>query len=150
MSEPETTGARATPVPQTARVRGGVQLAALGATLGGLGVIFGAFGAHLLRARLAPDLLEIYRTGVLYQMFHALALLALAGISHRLRRPGLVAALFGVGVLIFSGTLYALALSGVRTWGAVTPLGGVALIAGWTTVLVGLVSKKSSTTGATG
>lgn len=148
MSELETTGSRAIPAPD-AEPGGGVPLAALGATLGGLGVIFGAFGAHLLRARLAPDLLEIYRTGVLYQMFHALALLALAGISDRLCRPRLVTALFGGGVLIFSGTLYALALTGTRTWGAVTPLGGAALIAGWTTVLIGLLSKKRSTRNGT-
>ena len=122
--------------------RAQTRLAALGAALGGLGVVLGAFGAHALRARVSPEMLEVYRTGVLYQLFHALALLALAGLRERVRRPTLVAALFGGGVLIFSGSLYLLAITGTRAWGAVTPVGGVALIAGWFTVLCGLLARR--------
>jgi uncharacterized membrane protein YgdD (TMEM256/DUF423 family) len=119
------------------------QLAALGALLGGLGVVLGAFGAHALRARISPELLEVYRTGVLYQLFHALALLALAGLCDRLRRPRLIAILFGTGVLIFSGSLYTLAITGIRGWGAVTPFGGACLIAGWGVLLCSLLFRRA-------
>ena len=118
------------------------KLAALGAAFGVSGVVLGAFGAHALRARLTPEMLEIYRTGVLYQLFHAVALLAVAGICDRLRRPVLVAVLFGAGVAIFSGSLYVLAITGARMWGAITPVGGLALIAGWTWILFGLMSRR--------
>lgn len=118
------------------------RLAALGALFGVLGVLLGAFGAHALRSRISGEMLEIYRTGVLYQMFHAVALIAVAGICDRLRRPRLVGVLFGGGVIVFSGSLYALAITGVRLWGAVTPLGGLALIAGWTWILFGLVTRR--------
>jgi uncharacterized membrane protein YgdD (TMEM256/DUF423 family) len=87
-------------------------------------------------------MLEIYRTGVFYQLFHAVALLAVAGLCDRLRRPGFVVALFGVGVVIFSGSLYLLAVTGVRMWGAITPVGGLALITGWTWILFGLMCKR--------
>ncbi len=105
-------------------------------------MLLGAFGAHALRSRISGEMLEIYRTGVLYQMFHAVALIAVAGICDRLRRPRLVGVLFGGGVIVFSGSLYALAITGVRLWGAVTPLGGLALIAGWTWILFGLVTRR--------
>lgn len=106
---------------------------ALGALLALLAVAAGAFGAHALRARLAPDALAIFDTAARYQMTHALALVATAWAATRW--PGrLVAAagwLFVLGILLFSGSLYALALSGVRALGMITPLGGVAFIAGW-------------------
>jgi len=117
--------------------------ATVGALLGASGVVLGAFGAHALRARLSPDHLEVYRTGVLYHLIHAVALVAVAGVADRLRRPTLTIALFGGGVLIFSGSLYALAITGVRTWGAVTPIGGVALIAGWLSMLFRSASRIS-------
>lgn len=117
-------------------------LAALGAGLGLVGVLLGAFGAHALRARISPEMLEIYRTGVLYQLIHAVALLGAAGLSERLRHSRLVGALFGGGVLVFSGSLYILAITGTRGWGAVTPLGGLALIAGWAAMLWDLVGKR--------
>ena len=110
-------------------------IAAAGA-LGFTGVALGAFGAHALKARLSPELLEVYKTGVFYQLVHAVALLAVAGLWARLRVPRLTTALFVGGVVIFSGSLYALAISGVRIWGAVTPLGGLAFLAGWLTVLL--------------
>jgi len=106
---------------------------AAGGLSGAVAVAAGAFGAHALRGRLAPDLLAVYQTGAQYQALHALALLA-CGLMVT-RAPGLLAAaagwLFLAGTLLFSGSLYALALSGVRALGAVTPFGGVAFIAGW-------------------
>ena len=107
------------------------------ATLGSLSafvaVAAGAFGAHGLRARLQPDLLAVFETGARYQMYHALALLAVAWAVTRWPGPWPARAgwLFVAGTVLFSGSLYALALSGVRWLGAVTPLGGVAFLAGW-------------------
>ncbi len=100
--------------------------------LGFLGVATGAFGAHLLKSRLSPDLLAVWQTAVLYHLLHAVALLALAlfgKASGTDIRPGAIA--FTAGILVFSGSLYALALSGIRVLGAVTPLGGLAFLAGW-------------------
>lgn len=106
-------------------------------------VAAGAFGAHALRDRLAPDLLSVFQTGATYQMYHALALLAvgvLLGRSALGGSPWLTTAgwLFVAGTLLFSGSLYVLALSGVRWLGAVTPLGGVAFLAGWIALVVGV------------
>ena len=100
-------------------------------TLGFSAVALGAFGAHGLRDRLAPPMLEIYRTGVLYHLVHALAVLAVALAADRLRRPRLIAGLFTAGITIFSGD--ALPAGDHRqTWlGAVTPLGGLCLLAAW-------------------
>lgn len=96
-------------------------------------VAAGAFGAHALRARLTPELLAIFETAARYQMYHALGLLAVAWAASRW--PGALPVwagwLFVAGTVLFSGSLYALALTGVRWWGAVTPLGGVAFLAGW-------------------
>lgn len=106
---------------------------ALGAVSAALSVAAGAFGAHALKARLSPDLLAAFETGARYQMFHALGLLAVAFAASR--SPGPLAAwagwLFVAGTLLFSGSLYALALTGLRFLGAVTPFGGVAFLAGW-------------------
>jgi uncharacterized membrane protein YgdD (TMEM256/DUF423 family) len=107
----------------------------LAGLVGLTGVALGAFGAHGLRDRLGPGMLEVYRTGVLYHLVHAVALLAVALGAARLRRARLVATLFTAGVAIFSGSLYALAVTQVRWLGAVTPLGGVALMAGWAVLL---------------
>jgi uncharacterized membrane protein YgdD (TMEM256/DUF423 family) len=103
----------------------------LSAVLGFLGVALGAFGAHGLKSRVGPEMVEVWKTGVLYHLFHVLALLAVALAGERIgwRRP--VAALFTVGIVIFSGSLYVLTLSGKGWLGAVTPLGGVAFLAGW-------------------
>ena len=104
-------------------------LVAAGALLAGLAVIFGAFGAHALRTHIGPEALGWWHTGVEYQMWHGLAVLAL-GLSDRpwLRLP---AWLMVAGAAIFSVTLYAMALGGPRWLGAVTPLGGLFMIAGW-------------------
>lgn len=116
------------------------QVLALGAALGALGVALGAFGAHALRERLSPADLAIFETGVRYQMYHAVALLGLSAWADRNPAPklGWAARCFGLGVAIFSGSLYLLVVTQQRWLGAVTPLGGVALIAGW--VLVALAS----------
>jgi uncharacterized membrane protein YgdD (TMEM256/DUF423 family) len=105
----------------------------LGALAALIAVAAGAFGAHALKARLAPDMLAIFDTGARYQMAHALALLATAWAATRWPGRWITAAgaLFVAGIVLFSGSLYGLALSGVRAFGAVTPLGGVAFIAGW-------------------
>jgi uncharacterized membrane protein YgdD (TMEM256/DUF423 family) len=105
----------------------------LGALLAGLGVAAGAFGAHALRARLAPNDLAIFETAVRYQMYHALALLAVAWVASQWPGPLPRAAgwLFMAGTVVFSGSLYTLVLTGQRWLGAVTPIGGVAMLAGW-------------------
>ncbi len=104
-----------------------------GATLALVGVALGAFGAHALRERLSPEDLAIFETGVRYHMYHALALFAVAWAASRWPGTAVNAAgwMFIVGVLVFSGSLYALVLTDTRWLGAITPLGGVALILGW-------------------
>ena len=105
----------------------------LGCFMAGLGVAAGAFGAHALKQRLAPDLLAVFETGVRYQMYHALGLLAVAFASDRWRGVNFNPAgwLFLIGIILFSGSLYALCLTGVRVLGASTPLGGLCFLAAW-------------------
>ena len=116
---------------------------ALGSASALVAVAAGAFGAHALRARLAPDLLAVFETGARYHMYHALALLAAAWAVARWPGPWPVRAgwLFLAGTLLFSGSLYALALSGLRWLGAITPLGGAAFLAGWACLLLGAVRR---------
>ena len=98
-----------------------------------LGVALGAFGAHALRSRLSEDMLAIFETGTRYHFYHALGLFAVAWISKNYP-SGLVSAAgwaFVFGIAIFSGSLYVLSISGVRWWGAITPIGGVAFLVGW-------------------
>jgi uncharacterized membrane protein YgdD (TMEM256/DUF423 family) len=98
-----------------------------------ISVAAGAFGAHALRARLDPAALAVFETGARYQMYHALALLAVGWAASRWPGPwaGRAGWLFVAGTLLFSGSLYALALTGIRWLGAITPLGGAAFLAGW-------------------
>ena len=105
----------------------------IGALLAGLSVALGAFGAHGLRNTLSPEDIATFETGARYQMYHALALLAVAWAYARWELPLITVAgwLFVIGIVIFSGSLYTLVLSGQRWLGAVTPLGGAALIAAW-------------------
>ena len=106
----------------------------IGAVLGFLGVAVGAFGAHGLRGRLSPDMLAVFEIGVRYQMYHVFALLVVAAaIGHAGRTRLLMAAgwCFIAGILIFSGSLYALALSGTTMFGAITPIGGLGFLIGW-------------------
>ncbi len=106
---------------------------ALGALSGLIGVAAGAFGAHALRERLAPDVLAVFETAARYQMYHALALLAVGWATTRWPESVAVWAgwLFVAGTVIFSGSLYALALTGIRWLGAITPIGGLCFLAGW-------------------
>ena len=110
----------------------------VGALMGFVGVGLGAFGAHALKGRLTPDMLAVFETGVRYQMYHALALLATAALMSRSEgRAVLVAGWsFTAGILIFSGSLYALALTGVTILGAVTPIGGLAFLIGWAALTI--------------
>jgi uncharacterized membrane protein YgdD (TMEM256/DUF423 family) len=116
---------------------------ALGTLSALMAVGAGAFGAHGLRSRLTPDLLTVFETAARYQMYHALALLAVAWAVTRWPGPWAVRAgwLFVAGTVLFSGSLYALALSGVRWLGAVTPLGGAAFLAGWGCLLLAAVRR---------
>jgi uncharacterized membrane protein YgdD (TMEM256/DUF423 family) len=101
-------------------------------------VAAGAFGAHALRERLPSSLLAIFETAARYQMYHALALLVLARLGEAGSR-GLARAagwLFTVGIVLFSGSLYLLSVTGVRWLGAITPLGGAAFLAGWTALAI--------------
>lgn len=117
-------------------------------TLGGLsgfiGVAAGAFGAHALRSRLDPGMHEVFETAARYQMYHALALVAAAWACARW--PGPAAAVAGwsfvVGTLLFSGSLYGMALTGQRALGIVTPFGGVAFLAGW--LALALAARRGS------
>ncbi len=105
----------------------------LGAISACISVAAGAFGAHGLRGRLEPPALAIFETAARYQMYHALALFAVAWAVTRWPGPWAVRAgwLFVIGTVIFSGSLYALSLTGVRWLGAITPLGGLAFLTGW-------------------
>jgi uncharacterized membrane protein YgdD (TMEM256/DUF423 family) len=114
----------------------------IAAVLGGLSVAAGAFASHALREKLserclrrATPTLEIFETGARYQMYHALALLLVALLISRIESPPptLIASgwLFIIGIAIFSGSLYALSLTGVKSLGAIAPLGGAAFLAGW-------------------
>ena len=114
--------------------------AAWGAVSALIAVLAGAFGAHALRERLPSELLAAFETGARYQMYHALALFAVAWATTQwptqpVRRAGW---LFIGGTVLFSGSLYVLALSGVTWWGAVTPVGGVLLLAGWASLALGV------------
>ena len=106
----------------------------LGSLLGALSVGLGAFGAHGLRSRMPPDRLDNFETAARYQMYHALALLGAsfaAGAWPGSALPVIAGWLFAAGILLFCGSLYLLVFTGQRMWGAVTPLGGLAFIAGW-------------------
>ena len=106
----------------------------IAAVLGFLGVAFGAFGAHGLRNRLSPEMLSVFETGVRYQMYHVFGLLGVAAAIGSFGQARFLYAAgwsFVVGVLIFSGSLYALALTGTGMFGAITPIGGVGLLVGW-------------------
>ncbi len=134
ITESSTPNSRIPPVPSTTRL-----FLSLGAFSAMLSVMIGAFGAHALRARVTPDLLAVYHTGAQYHFYHSLGLLAIAAFAARF--PHIAALkwsgwLMVVGILLFSGSLYILALTGIRTFGAVTPLGGVAFILAWALLAV--------------
>jgi uncharacterized membrane protein YgdD (TMEM256/DUF423 family) len=106
----------------------------IGSLVGFLGVAAGAFGAHGLRSRLSPEMLAVFETAVRYQMYHVFALLITAAVMARLGDARLLVIAgwsFITGIVLFSGSLYALALTGVSGLGAITPLGGLAFLVGW-------------------
>ena len=110
----------------------------IGAWSAGISVAAGAFGAHALRSRLEPRLLEVFETGARYQMYHALALIAVGLLMHRAASTLATSAgwLFVAGTVLFSGSLYAMAFTGIRALGAITPLGGVCFLAGWACIAI--------------
>ncbi len=115
---------------------------ALGALLAAAAVILGAFGAHGLRARLSADALAIYQTGVQYHFWHALGVLAVGIIGLHLPESGwlrLAGVLLALGVVLFSGSLYALALGGAKALGAIAPFGGLAFILGWIALAIAVL-----------
>jgi uncharacterized membrane protein YgdD (TMEM256/DUF423 family) len=118
----------------------------IAALSGFLAVACGAFGAHALRDRLSADMLQVFQTGVSYQMYHALALLAVGMLLARFSTDGsawlsTAGWLFIAGSVLFSGSLYLLSLSGTTWLGAITPLGGVAFLLGWLALAVGVWTK---------
>ncbi len=115
----------------------------LGAASAAIAVAAGAFGAHALRARLPPASLMVFETAARYQMYHALALFAVAWALSRWpgQLPVWAGWLFVAGTILFSGSLYLLALTGARWWGAVTPLGGLAFLAGWVCLAASAVRR---------
>ncbi|PEN13229.1 hypothetical protein CRI94_11350 [Longibacter salinarum] len=115
----------------------------IGALAAGIAVAAGAFGAHGLESRVTPDRLETFKTGVAYQMYHALALLAVAWASAQFSAPAVSYAgyCFIAGMVIFSGSLYILVLTDTSWLGAITPIGGVAFIAGWLLLAWGIWSS---------
>lgn len=119
--------------------------AVLAAVLGAVSVLLGAFGAHALKSRLTPADLAIFETGVRYQMYHVIALLAAQATAYvGASQPAVTTACrmaswaFVAGIAVFSGSLYALVLTGVRKLGMVTPIGGVAFVLGWVQLALAL------------
>lgn len=115
----------------------------IAAVLGFFAVAIGAFGTHGLEDRVTPERLATFEVGARYQMVHALALFALAGFVERLGVAGKVAVVaFVVGVVIFAGSLYLLVLLDQSWLGAITPIGGVSLMVGWVSVLIGAIKMR--------
>ncbi|MBL4702316.1 MAG: DUF423 domain-containing protein [Phycisphaeraceae bacterium] len=125
------------------------KLLILAALFGMLGVILGAFGAHGLKNSISESMMANYQTGVQYHLIHTLALLGTALASARLRKNTLVLAgwFFAGGIVIFSGSLYLMAITDMRWLGAVTPIGGVCLIIGWLLLLIGAWAWQPQQTG---
>ena len=122
----------------------------LGAALAGLAVILGAFGAHALKARLEPEQLQVFETGVKYQFYHSLALILLGILAEKINAQSAIYAGFGfiAGIVFFSGSLYLLSMRnilGIESWkflGPVTPFGGLCFIAGWALLLISVLKTK--------
>ncbi|MEO8479172.1 MAG: DUF423 domain-containing protein [Gemmatimonadota bacterium] len=115
----------------------------IGAVLAGTAVAAGAFGAHALRSRLEPRDLEIFETAARYQMYHGLALLAVAWLITQGTSASAAGWAFTVGTALFSGSLYLMVFTGQRWLGAVTPLGGVAYLIGWALTGLAVMRLKS-------
>lgn len=124
---------------------------AIGAVYALLAVAFGAFGAHGLKDVLDEDMLEVFETGVRYQMYHALGILVVAVLSDRVGKAVLLrrgAMLLHIGIIVFSGSLYVLSLSGIKVLGAITPIGGVCFLAGWAMIAWALWSSRTDSRSA--
>jgi len=119
---------------------------AIGAVCGFVGVAAGAFGAHMLRERLAADLLDPFEVGVRYHLLHAVMLVLVGTLrgSSRTRMLTVAGWTFLLGIILFSGSLYALALTGVRAFGMITPLGGAAFLVGWLALFVAALRTPSN------
>ena len=119
---------------------------AIAAICGGLSVAAGAFASHALKERLSDRALDIFETGVRYQMYHALALFLLALLLMQTATDSVLLTTAGisfiVGILLFSGSLYVLSFTGVKVLGAITPLGGVAFLIGWGCLAIAALSFK--------
>ncbi len=117
---------------------------ALGAFFGFTGVALGAFGAHALKSVVAPEMLTVFETGVRYEMYHALGLIAIGLIfrfsDHRLL--SFAGWSFTAGIVLFSGSLYAMTFTGVKIFGAITPFGGIAFIFGWSCLFFSALKIK--------
>ena len=116
-----------------------------GAISGALAVLLGAFGAHILKTLIAPEMLEVYKTGIQYQFYHAFALLVTGLLmkfnpSQTLKWSGY---LFIAGIIVFSGFLYLLAISGIKAFGMIVPIGGLMFVAGWICLLVHILRIRS-------
>lgn len=120
------------------------RIAALAAFFGMTAVLLGAFAAHGLKARVSADMVEIFDKGARYQMYHALAMLFVALFADRKPDGKLIPAawLFSAGIFLFSGSLYALVLTGHRWLGAITPIGGVCFIAGWVCLFIAALKSR--------
>lgn len=116
---------------------------AFGSMFSLLGVLLGAFGAHTLKNKITPDMLDIFEVGVRYQMYHGIGLIIVAWAMSQWQNALTTAAgwCFVAGILVFSGSLYTLSLTGVRWLGAITPIGGLAFIAGWGCLIIAVFQK---------
>ena len=116
----------------------------IGAVLAGLGVVLGAFAAHSLKANISPYGMGVFETGARYQMYHSLAILVLGSLARggHSRLLNISAHFFIIGILIFSGSLYLLALTEVKWFGAITPIGGVTLIVAWALLAIGVWGRE--------
>lgn len=116
-----------------------------GAIFMALAVLFGAFGAHALKNNLSPEMLAVYKTGVEYQFYHALGLLLVGVIGFQIKSKFInwAGILLVAGIILFSGSLYALSLTGIKALGAITPIGGLSFVAGWVCLTAGIIKRKA-------
>lgn len=119
------------------------QILLAGAVFMALGVLFGAFGAHALKTSLSPEMLAVYKTAVEYQFYHALGLLLIGLIGFRIESKWLnwSGILLVSGIILFSGSLYVLSITGIKVLGVITPVGGLAFVAGWICLAIALLKK---------
>ena len=117
-----------------------------GAVLMGMCVLLGAFGAHALKKSLSPEMLIVYQTGVEYQFYHSLGLLLIGLIGFHIQSKWLKwsGILLVAGIVLFSGSLYALSITGIKMLGAITPIGGFAFVGGWICMAVGILKSTDN------